>query len=257
MDESEVNIFSQIISNYANLTRLSISFNISQKIFSNNDFTSKARFHLSYFHFWLNAPSHVSYPQAERHVYNNLLNFIDSQRASLINLTLARCTINTDALDFLLSTNLEDLGLVYCELTRERGISITNTTIKNLFISEQDMIEEGSTQDIVLNDVMNCCKAVKKLRFSNVDITFEMSLTMTHKMKNLKQLSLFKCIFVPSLYPNLRKLVILAEEDLEDSIRLIRMNRQLKELQVPFDFQLDPQFEIALSELSVDKIEFV
>lgn len=255
MNEAEIETFGKILANMKTLIDISLSNNVSQKFFLSEDFNNSVKFRLQKIYVMVNAPPHRSHPKAPEEVYSHLMNFLNNQRSSLKDINLVSATITSDRLEFLLSLQLTKLALVQTEYMYNRNVYVTNSTIENLFLSVNEGVEEESDEERMLCDLLKNCTETKKIRFVCTDITFEMCIIMAHRMKKLHELSLYQSDMFAMHLPTMKKLVI-DGGDHDESIRLIRLNRQLKQLKVPPCFQHHPKFSGAIDELNIEELSF-
>lgn len=177
--------------------------------------------------------------------------FLKHQKRSLKLLTLLRCTITTRLLEALLSLELEEIRLVHVTFNTRRAIKEVNTSIKKLFLSG---IVIDDTNEFMICQLMEKCTSVRKLVFRYVEITFEMSVTMVHKM-NLEVLDVMKCKLLPITYPKLQKLAI-HNCEMRDVIRLIRMNWFLNKIIVSSVYQTNRGFREAVRETMAKEVSY-
>lgn len=253
MDPAEVKKFSEVIASFKDLDEISLSSSITQKLFSDSDFANSSKLQLKQIFLWVNGPEHQNEPLANDDVYANLQIFLENHRNTLKTLTLARSTIKDEMMTFLLQFQLKDLRLVYSDFVWRKKIGVKNLSVKRIFISMQEIIE-GDTETAV-TDILKSCVSLKTLRFSCVDISFEISMVMAYHMQQLEELELYQCDFIPVTYPKLKKLEVSSCER-EDVIRLIRVNRQLQNLLVPSSYRFSARFARAIDEMSVKEIVY-
>jgi F-box domain len=254
MDELEMEEFSKFLIGQTKLKKISLTSNVTQKLFADEKFAKSCRFQCENLFLWINGPEHVEDTPADEVVYTNLIAFIKYQGASLATLTLGRFKITREMLRLLLSLQLHDLRLVSSDFTDTRKINVSNKSIKKIFISMLDLVD--SETERVLCDILKSCKSVEKLRFSCVDVTFEMALVIAYEMKKLTRLNLYNCHFLPITFPRLSHIEVLSCET-RDILRLIRVNRQLTSITVGESFIHSERFRRALDETEVHQVAYI
>jgi hypothetical protein len=240
MTNEEVEQFARIVSKFDNLQNLSVSHNVSQRMFQSPHILENVKFQIESLHiFFEGSQGHFKFDMFYKACFRD---FLRKQKA-LRRLTLCRCDISSELLDFILQMDLEHLGLVYSNFIVD-GVIRKNFTIKKLFFSLEAEYHDHSPDEIILCDLMRSCVAVEKLNFVKCNITFEMSLIMAYELRNFRILKMLDCEFSPFYYPTLQKLELshIGQIFEEDYIRLIRVNRHIKILKLDRSIAVSPDF---------------
>lgn len=253
MSYEDIANFAEFLKSQPTLTDINMTSNVSSKLFANRDFASSAPFKLESFFVWINGngpDGFVAGPQ----VYKGISHFIKMQKSSLRTLTLARCNIPARMVRKVIELDLKDVRFVDAKFDGEVDLSgVENHSIEHAFISLHEEMDEPT--DMGLSRVFKSCKNLKKIRFSCVEIAFEMSVAMAFDMPNLQTLSFFRCELKPIYYSSLKNLKI-RDCDVEEVTRLVRVNRHLETLHVPSSFRFDDDFVRGVDETAVKSIEW-
>jgi hypothetical protein len=118
MNELEMEEFSKFLIGQTKLKKISITSNVTQKLFADETFVESCRFHCEGLFLWIT--EHVEDTPADEVVYTTLIKFIKYQGASLATLTLGRSKITREMLSLILSLQLHDLRLISCKFTDTR-----------------------------------------------------------------------------------------------------------------------------------------
>ncbi|KAG5677597.1 hypothetical protein PVAND_007343 [Polypedilum vanderplanki] len=248
---AEAQEFSHFLSSLSGLEYLSLSYNVAQKIFLDEDFNQAVQFHLKKLFVSMNPPAHRPSTKAKRIAYEHLLNFLNKQSSSLKDLSVTHSKLTTDRLEFLLSLNVEKLGLVACDFVHRRKIFVKNSTIKTLFISlNDDEIEENSEEESAVCELIKMCENVKHVHFTCAELNFEIGLAIRNSKSKIEKLTMYRCSFFPMNIPTLKYLDVGGLIDHEEIISLIRLNPQLEELHGPGCLRHFQKFAQAIDELS-------
>lgn len=254
MSDEEITNFACFLLSQPAITDMNITSNVSLKLFDNRDFANSAPFQLQSFFVWINgnAPDSLT---ASPQVYTSIMHFLQKQQSSLRTLTLARCLIPPAMVRAVLELELNDLRLVDAKFSSIPDLTnVANTSIEKIFISIQQNISHST--EMGLCSVFRYCRNLRKIRYSCVDITFNMSVTMSYEMPKLDTLEFFRCQLEPFYYSTLKKLKI-RSCDIEETTRLVRVNRQLEILHVPSQFRYDGGFIDGINETNVKSIRYV
>jgi hypothetical protein len=252
MNESEAAQFGTFLQSLDGLSDLTLSYNLTQQLFLSGDFGASVKFRLNRFFVNMNPPPHRPSTRATEIAYDNLCNFIDKQRSTLRNLTIQHSDVPTERLEFFMAMNLTRLCLVACELERTRSISVKNSSIKELFLSCDTDLD--SSEEEFLCDVILSCEEVNSLHFTCTDIPFEVCLAIRNHPSKIKKIKMFRCAFFPMSIPSLKILEISSPIEHEESVYLVRLNPQLKELHVPACLRHFPKFNAAVEEFELDSL---
>ena len=251
MNEEETEKFRDFLMSQQNLKKLSLTSNIAQKLLSDEKFVKLHELKCEDIFLWMNRDDQEGGQFLQ---FTQLETFLWSQRNFLKTLTLGRTAIPLETLRHLLSLHLEDIRFVSCTFPDSRKIAVTNSTVKSMFVSMMETVDTETEK--VLCDIMRSCKNVEKLRFSCMDITFEMSLVIAYELKHLTKLKLYNSHLIPVTFPRLTHLEILSSGSRE-ILRLIRVNRSLKSVTVGNSFMFSQKFFRALSETEIEEVIYV
>lgn len=251
MNSSEMEVFTKFLIGQEKLKKLSLTRNVTQLLFANDKFCKSVKFACENIFVWMNGPEQRESPTAGDAAYVNLVEFISTQRNSLKTLTIGRSRINRELLQLLLSLPINDLRLVSPSFVDTFELGVTNKTVRKIFISMIEIVD--SETESVLCEILRSCKSVEKLRFSCVDVTFEMELVIAYEMKNLARLNLYNCHFMPMTFPKLRHIEILSCQT-RDVLRLIRVNRHLMMITVGESLMNSERFQRALDETEIIQV---
>lgn len=203
---------------------------------------------------WLNdRHSDIRSPNSQA-LTSNAMKFLQSQRGSLDDLTLCQCVLSDHDVKQMMSLNVKKLVLVECEFIWNRTFEVNNKTIESIFISSQDLDLDQNEHAVC--DILTGCHSASKVRFASVEISFDLSLELMYRMPQLKKLELYHCEFEPATYPTVESMKI-NECEVEDVIRLVRVNRQLTSLKVDIDCRDFPNFHRALAELTNTEVKYI
>lgn len=253
MNSSEIKNFSDFLVNQSELKLLSLTCNVTQQLFSDSSFASAATFQAEQIFLWMNGPTYTNGLVAGDPTYDNVIDFLETQRDSLKILTLGRCDFRQSMVSRLLKLQMKELRIVQCQFIWDQVLSITNQSVEKIFISMHESIDAASER--ALSNIMKCCTNVKSMKFACVEVSFELSMAIAYHMKNLKKLNLFRCDLLPITYPTLQNLQI-AHCHLQEVVQLLRVNRQLLTLRVPNSYNIIPSFHEALGETSIKHVQY-
>lgn len=255
LDHEEAETIAAFILSLKDLTFLSLTSDVVLKVFADERFALSVTCQLEQVFLWINGPERNSDEVANDAVYRNICSFLHRQRKTLNILTLARCPVDNTMLSFVLKLDqLKDLRLVHSDFVSSEILAKPNKTIERLFISMQEIVEVD--EETVICNLLENCANIRKLRFSHCHVTFEMSMIIAYKMTHLQKLEMYQCNLEVVSFPSLKKLEIL-NCDLEDVTKLVRVNRHLKHLWVPFDYRNSTHFmEAVNNDLSAVRLHY-
>lgn len=254
--------FCELLSSMEALDELSFCCDAGNKLFKDDlilDYSSKWK--LKKFYAWMNAPEHNNLPMVGSTSYDNLSRFIQSQK-HLKKLSLCRSTISGNFLEQVLScASIQSLCFALSVFKMDEGINnIQNTTLKKFsFGSPRDNFKiypvlENSEYESSICDMLKSCQNLEKLCISRIKITFEMSITINEYLKKLKSIDFEKCELEPFYFQHVRSMTLGLEPDV--AIKIIRVNKQLKYIRLNSTVQSHPKYEVAMSGMNLEKIEF-
>lgn len=251
MDREEMRKFAAFLTSLNALESLSLTRNVAQSLFASSDFTLSFKSPLKDLH--LRVDSHEIRESAIAAVYANIRLFLASL-PGLKDLTMARCGIDEEMLNFLLSLKLQKLGLFDNDFGVVNRINTVNQTIKRIFLSSLATVDNATESAVC--DLLQCCENVKKLQLVHLKVTTEIALTMRYHMPNLEKLVMNKCDFAVFSFPTLKHLEVTKSKK-EKVILLVRVNRQLETLKVSENVYHNHRFQQAVSnELSINSIDY-
>lgn len=251
MNEEETERFRDFLMSQRKLKRLSLTSNVSQKIISDEKFLKLHELSCEDIFLWMNGIDQ----RDDFQNYEQLQNFLESQRHSLKTLTLGRARIQHATLRLLMSIELKDIRFVSCVFPdTARTLDVTNKSIRKIFISMMEIVDVDTER--ILCDFLEKCHGAEKLRISCVDLTFELALVVAYNMKKLQKLKIFNSSLLPMTFPNLESLEILGCGKRE-ILRLIRVNRHLKTLTVSNTFLYSHKFQSALNQTKIEKVIYI
>ena len=186
---------------------------------------------------------------------DNVFEFVETQRNFLKTLSLQCCVLNVENVTILLTLSLQELTLDTCEFVWGRQLETVNHSIRTIHIINQEYSDEQD--ELAICDILKSSRNATSVKFSNVILTFDLSLVMVYDMPKLKDLTIVDTeISSPIHFPTVENLTIDTYDEIDDLVKLIRLNRQLKSLKVPGHFEFDEEFVQALSELSTTRVEY-
>jgi hypothetical protein len=250
MNESEAAQFATFLQSLDGLLDFTMDYNLAQQIFLTSDFGNSVKFQLQKFHITMNPPPHRPTTTAGGIAYDNLCNFIDKQRTALTYLIILRSTLSSAHIELLMSLNIKKLFLNGCTIQLTRPISIQNSSIRKLSISEDDGSIELEQE--CLCELINSCTKLKSINLFHMEVLFEPSLAVRKHPNKIEKVKMHECTFFPVTVPSLRTLEISNPIDEQESVYLVRLNPQLKKLRVPGNLQRFPTLNRALDELDLD-----
>ena len=236
------------------LNSLDLFANAIKALSENPETCTTMMFKASRIELWLNEDPDDARSLNSQALTSSSIKFLQSQRSSLNDLTLCRCVLNDRDVMQIMSFTIKKLTLSGCEFIWNRTFKVNNKTIESIIISGTDLDSDQNLHAIC--DIFTGCHSASSVQFSDNAIPFDLALELVYNMPQLKKLELDNCDFEPINYPTIESMEINYCE-VEDIIRLIRINRHLKSLKVDRKCQDSPDFHRALAELANTEVEYI
>lgn len=170
-------------------------------------------------------------------------------------LFLENCIINGSELQTVIAVDAKKLTLENCSFEWSESVDLVGSQrLEDLTISTERV--SRFTDENYLQQIVKTCPNLKTLFLEWTSIGFETSLILATKAKNLRNLRVDYCKIDPITFPTIESYETFGG-CLDDALKLIRINRQLKKVKIDHHAEHEASFRRALIENPSLEVEFV
>lgn len=170
-------------------------------------------------------------------------------------LYLENCTINEQDLKIIIATGVRKMTFENCSFEWIGKLTlIQNHRLEELTMSVEK--KNSFVDEYVLQKIVKACPRLTTLKVEWWTIGFETALVLALNAKNLKTLRAEFCVIEPITFPTVECYETFGG-CIESSIKLIRVNRQLKQVKIDHLAEQERCFRKALLENPSLEVEFV
>lgn len=252
----DVYIFCDFLGSLRGLKDLHLVHLSLENLFLTSTLAESAKFELEKLTIGVFVNDFTDYTMDFNQNYQNFIDFIYSQRASLKFVNLSRITVSADLIVSLLNMNLKKLSFYGANLNILSDVEAQNRSIEELSLAfSRHCIVPLSGIDETPNEAGICalirnCLNMSKLSIYGLNVTFEIALTISKYVRNLKELSFGHCMLTPMSYPEICSISFRSCRDTDEIVKTLRLNNQLKHVTLPREILNHRKFHLVLSEIN-------